>query len=287
MSRRSCSTKPHSRRWLNTDTCGLFCVLLVWAMMLSGTGIIMTHMLLPLVGGGVAGVLAGVAYLSLVVLSLASHTRTMLSNPGAVPPDARPPTPEGWARHCHHCEAFKPARAHHCSICDRCVLKMDHHCPWVNNCVGLTNQKYFVLFVGYTALLAAVSLVLAVAYFLKCGTGTACGLSSQAAASAMPGIVYAISLCVLFGLFTLCMLCDQLSVITSGVTAIDRYKGTVAGNSRAENLAEVFGGHARDGFKLSWLLPTAIHYPDPERITGFCFRDTPFPRTQEQQESIV
>lgn len=62
---------------------------------------------------------------------------------------------------------------------------------------------------------------------------------------------------VLFGLFTLCMMCDQYSVITTGATQIDRLKGEV-GDSLG--IREVFGG-ASHGFSLHWLLPVSIWFP--------------------------
>ncbi len=54
------------------------------------------------------------------------------------------------------------------------------------------------------------------------------------------------------------------------------------------SLGEVFGGDpARDGFQWHWLLPTPISYPNPEALTGFCFRDVPKPRTSEELEALL
>lgn len=65
------------------------------------------------------------------ILMLFCFLKTMLSDPGTVPPL--------WGfhmgdsevkrrRYCLMCHVFKPERCHHCSVCNRCILNMDHHC---------------------------------------------------------------------------------------------------------------------------------------------------------------
>lgn len=108
---------------------------------------------------------------------LTLHAPAMTTNPGAVPRNAVPVAPLGDARQriCHRCDGFKPARAHHCSVCGRCILRMDHHCPWVNNCVGLNNQKHFVLFVAYVAILSWYSMALFLFRLYACSDeGSSC-----------------------------------------------------------------------------------------------------------------
>ena len=92
---------------------------------------------------------------------------------------------------------------------------MDPHCPWVNNCVGANNQKHFVLFVGYTALLCLCALILL-------GCRLASGVSENAPpnirgrriADPSTGFLYLCLLffeAILFGLFTAAMLCEQVT----------------------------------------------------------------------------
>jgi len=245
---------------------------------------------------GVAYGAASVTLVTLVALSLVSHARAMLSNPGAVPANARPTDAAGFERHCSKCANFKPPRAHHCSICHRCVVKMDHHCPWINSCVGLANHKYFVLFVFYIFTYAAVALALMFGRFMHC-------LSPTNVCDTPPGhtvahIMLAI-VAILFGLFTGCLFFDQLNNIATNTTQIDRMKGEGRADADAaamdiddrkqlwHNLGEVFGGDpARNGVHWTWLLPTPVTFRDPEGLSGFCFRDVPRPRTATELEMV-
>lgn len=57
---------------------------------------------------------------------------------------------KGWA-YCTPCQQYMPPRCRHCPVCDRCILKRDSHCFFTGHCIGHRNQRYFLVFVFYTA----------------------------------------------------------------------------------------------------------------------------------------
>ena len=69
--------------------------------------------------------------------------------------------------YCKACKEIKPLRTHHCSVCNKCNLRMDHHCPWVNNCIGLSNFRYFALFLFYLFILCVFNTILSVYPFFS------------------------------------------------------------------------------------------------------------------------
>jgi palmitoyltransferase ZDHHC3/7/25 len=315
--KQGCGTSDKHKLWLNTDACGIITASLTWIIVLYCNWVVITQVLGSWYAHHVLQrVLHCIFFMSFSTLALISHAKAMLSNPGAVPLSSKPTHTSGWNRLCQKCDNHKPSRAHHCSVCGRCVIKMgedraaprrhpqgcsaqpspfifspflpaDHHCPWVNNCVGLANQKFFLLFLLYTFIISAYAVTLLAGHVTSCMSAfrPECVEVSPGQGIAM------LTLCVcaiLFGLFTGCMMLDQSSSVTSGLTQIDRYhQNQTTEVSRGAALAEVFGGHEADGFQLHWLLPTPIKYVNPESLTGYCFRDTPKPRTNEEMESLL
>ncbi|KAF4685688.1 Palmitoyltransferase zdhhc15 [Perkinsus olseni] len=160
-------------------------------------------------------------------------------------------------RYCKRCKIPKPARAHHCSTCRRCVLKMDHHCPWVNNCVGMCNQKHFMLFLTYVCMLCGLSVLTIAARLHHCHNrehfvvpfgriGLPDPAENKTDVCNIDGPLIGFGILtfffgLVFGLFTIIMLCDQTSAIIHNQTGVEQLQN-VRGPTQSwrENIREVF-----------------------------------------------
>lgn len=128
----SCSfgTSDDNGIWLNqADPAGTIMAILVWVLFLY-SGLTMTFLA---VTGGIPPT-AAMLYNVVAALALASHVKTSLTDPGAVPTAAVPTQEQRSSAQklsmCSQCQTFKPPFSHHCRICNRCICRMDHHCPW-------------------------------------------------------------------------------------------------------------------------------------------------------------
>uniref|UniRef100_A0A3Q2H711 Palmitoyltransferase n=1 Tax=Equus caballus TaxID=9796 RepID=A0A3Q2H711_HORSE len=174
-----CIPPPHpspvGTMWFIRDGCGIACAIVTWFLVLYAEFVVLFVMLIPS-RDYVYSIINGIVFNLLAFLALASHCRAMLTDPGAVPKgnatkefiESLQLKPGQVVYKCPKCCSIKPDRAHHCSVCKRCIRKMDHHCPWVNNCVGENNQKYFVLFTMYIALISLHALIMVGFHFLHC-----------------------------------------------------------------------------------------------------------------------
>jgi palmitoyltransferase ZDHHC3/7/25 len=306
-------TGAFDRHWLNVDCCGLFWAFFTYLLHSYSIYAVCVILLPPWMSEigedkvrrlSGAGMFHQTVFVGIAIMAVVSHFMAMTTDPGSVPPDAKPlPEPSEGAtaasgateesggllasnetklnRLCRRCKSFKPQRAHHCSICRRCVIKMDHHCPWVNNCVGIGNHKYFLLFVFYTLLSCMYSIVLVIARFTTCvDPHRRHGYSKHSVKcldnpSQLLSILGLLIEALLFGMFTSCMMFDQSDVIFSKMTHIDRLKGVDISGSLA-GITEVFGVGKRGvdtRFRPDWLSPFArVCFPPSvkDEVMGYC-----------------
>ncbi|XP_063181433.1 palmitoyltransferase ZDHHC3 isoform X1 [Chroicocephalus ridibundus] len=247
--------------WFIRDGCGIACAVVTWMLVFYADFVVLLVMLVPS-RDYVYSVINGTLFNTLAFLALASHFRAMLTDPGAVPKgnatkefiESLQLKPGQVVYKCPKCCSIKPDRAHHCSVCKRCIRKMDHHCPWVNNCVGENNQKYFVLFTMYIALISLHALIMVGFHFLYCfeEDWTKCSSFSPPTT-----VILLILLCfeaLLFLIFTSVMFGTQVHSICTDETGIERLKNqkpTWEKTSGWEGMKLAFGG----AFSLAWFNP--------------------------------
>ncbi|KAL5022274.1 hypothetical protein ScPMuIL_001429 [Solemya velum] len=247
--------------WFVKDICGIICAVFTWMLILYAEYVVMFVMLLPS-PHLFYSVVNGIIYNLCSFLAIASHTRTMFTDPGAVPRGNA--TQENIMRmglkdgqilfKCPKCVSIKPDRAHHCSVCQRCIRKMDHHCPWVNNCIGETNQKYFVLFTLYIFAISCHAVYLAIEHFINCVGKDWKGCSSYSPPATTIFLIFLLFEGLLFGIFTAVMFGSQLSAICTDETGIEQLKkeqGQWERKSKWLSLKSVFG----HPFSWQWFSP--------------------------------
>ncbi|KAL7041701.1 hypothetical protein ACKWTF_000860 [Chironomus riparius] len=246
--------------WCIQDICGIICAVLTWFLIAYAEFVVMKVMLLP-------SPYFYYRYINMILfncgtfLAISSHLKTMFSDPGAV--QLGNATKENIQLlglregeiifKCPKCSSIKPNRAHHCSVCKRCILKMDHHCPWVNNCVGERNQKYFVLFCCYIALISIHALFLCVNQFAMCIKHEWKECSTFSPPATVVLLLFLIFEALLFAVFTIIMLGTQLTAIWHDETGIEQLKKEEAKwtkKSRWKSIESVFGR-----FSILWMSP--------------------------------
>ncbi|XP_049717968.1 palmitoyltransferase ZDHHC3 isoform X3 [Elephas maximus indicus] len=269
-----CVPPPHpgpvGTMWFIRDGCGIACAIVTWFLVLYAEFVVLFVMLIPS-RDYVYSIINGIVFNLLAFLALASHCRAMLTDPGAVPKgnatkefiESLQLKPGQVVYKCPKCCSIKPDRAHHCSVCKRCIRKMDHHCPWVNNCVGENNQKYFVLFTMYIALISLHALIMVGFHFLHCfeEDWTKCSSFSPPAT-----VILLILLCfegLLFLIFTSVMFGTQVHSICTDETGIERLKRKHQPRQHTgswKTVKETFGGN----FSLNWFNPFSRPWqPEP------------------------
>ncbi|XP_075526994.1 palmitoyltransferase ZDHHC3 isoform X3 [Dermacentor variabilis] len=224
------------RFWFVRDICGIICAVMTWLLVLYAQYVVVGVILLPSLYT-YYGAFHLLLFELLAFLAVFSHVRTMVTDPGAVPRGTatREAVEQLGLREgrlvykCPKCSCLKPERAHHCSVCQRCIRKMDHHCPWVNNCIGENNQKFFVLFTLYIAVISCHAFFLAVNHFVGCinsewstrgvpHASTGCSAGSPAVTVIL--LILLIFEALLFAIFTLVMFASQLQAIWNDETVV-------------------------------------------------------------------
>jgi palmitoyltransferase ZDHHC3/7/25 len=294
-------TLPEHGIWRTTDPVGTVMAASVWILVCYSAWTVVTLA----VHNHHIPTAACCVYCTLAGMALASHAKTSLTDPGAVPPSAVPLDDEYCYSSskqlkqlqyscCSHCQTYKPVGAHHCRICNRCVAGMDHHCPWMNNCIGAANMKHFVLFLMYTWTSAIFALLLFVVHYFFCNnSGTTALLNSNTTTNSceftrvqVQLVRFMSALCLATLAFTSSMLMNVLYGIMTGIGTIDRLKKQMSNSDTVEDSTEE-AKELKDIFGVeplwTWFFPIDPVFEDYDAVMGYTTRQ----RLLRQEQFLV
>mmetsp|Transcript_19216 Transcript_19216/g.21973 ORF Transcript_19216/g.21973 Transcript_19216/m.21973 type:complete len:407 (+) Transcript_19216:57-1277(+) len=250
--------------WMNTsDQAGTIMSMFVW-LLLGYSSVTMTFLAYR---GGIS-ITSAMCYCLNCSLSLASHAKTTLTDPGAIPASAVPTEEQRKCvklSMCSQCQTFKPPYSHHCRICNRCVSRMDHHCPWMNNCIGAGNFKHFLLFLIYTWSCSVGALGLLTWNYFYCAKEDC---TFPIVLVQLVRVMTVLSVCTF--LFTSSMLMNVVYGIMTGIGTIDRLKkkSTMTLSQSTEEsipMKNIFGV----GPLYTWFLPIDPIFEDYDKVLGY------------------
>ena len=146
--------------------------------------------------------------------------------------------------------------------------------------VGVQNHKFFMLFCMYVSLASwyAIGLMLVMFFVGGCSNKPTTEFKPPHCKPKPESIIFLILLFIesaLFGLFTLCMLCDQVHSVVTNKTYIDRLKEKDKSHKVRGRYFTTFFLHMREvvGDRpkfFDWVLPTRPKWKDMELLYGFC-----------------
>lgn len=121
------------------------------------------------------------------------------------------------------------------------------------------NHKLFLQFLFWVFTSCIYSLILVAAKYVGCLLR---GRECNSAFDEHLLVIFLAVEAILFALFTLCMLGDQISSISQGATQIDRLKKTKF--KQQTEINEVFGSPAAVYCAWDWIYPIPLQYPNAD-----------------------